>query len=181
MDISVNINRYAGDTLATAKSVRENAVSAPRPAPASNRLPVPTEDAAASLPPQAGTRLVKETREDLNNGGFRRMQLFEREDGRSFTRIEEFALTSRGSKRGVTQQNPSGSITQYEEILDRQEDGGFRRTQRFQDESGAVSAQITPDYPVTDPFILTNGQSSLPYGGLPPFASSRGTQLDLSA
>lgn len=126
-----------------------------------------------------GTKLQSETQEDLKDGGTRRTQVFEREDGRTFTRVEDFALTERGARRTVYQQNPSGSLTQYEEVLDRQPSGNFRRTQRFQDETGEIATQITSDYKVTDSFILTGE-------GVPRFNSSlfqpmRGTQLDLQA
>ena len=81
----------------------------------------------------------------------------------------------------VAQQNPSGNITQYEEVLDRQPNGGFRRTQRFRDESGETTTQITPNYSVTDPFILTGGDISSSTVQSSPFALYRGTQLDLQA
>jgi hypothetical protein len=126
-----------------------------------------------------GTKLVSETREERENG-FRRTRTFEREDGRVFTRVEDFALTAGGARRNVIQQNPSGSITQYEEVLDRQDNGKFRRTQRFQDETGRTETQITADYNVTDPFILSGGQSAY-FENLPLFSPSRGTRLDLEA
>lgn len=128
-----------------------------------------------------GTRVIAETHEDLGDGAFRRSRTFEQEDGRNFTRIEEFTFTDRGARRTVIQQNPSGNITRYEEVLDREGGGTFRRTQRFQDEAGETSVQITPDYKVTDPFILTGGQSSASFDVYSHFTSSRGTQLDLSA
>lgn len=130
----------------------------------------------------SGARLLSETREDLLNGGYRLTRNFEKEDGRKFTKVEEFAFTDRGSRKTVVQQNPSGSISVYEELLDRQDNGNFRRTQRFQDGNGDVATTITPDYTVTDPFILTGGQSEpasfTPYS---PFEHTRGTQLDLRA
>lgn len=139
-------------------------------------LPTTTEDSQNFQ--NSGTRLKSETSEELENGGIRRTQLFEREDGRTFTRVEDFALTERGSRRTVFQQNPSGSLTQYEEVLDREPSGNFRRTQRFTDESGETSTQITSGYQVTDAFVLTGGNArrSEPV----PFTPSRGTQLDLS-
>lgn len=170
--------------LRQARTARAYAPNAPKPA---ERDTAPLPVIADRLPAntnarQSGTQLVDESREDLADGGFRRTRRYEREDGRSFIRVEDFTLTDRGARRSVTQQNPSGSITEYEEVLDRQDNGAFRRTQRFRDESGAVSAQITPDFTVTDPFILTGGQSSGPYEyAKAPFAQARGTQLDLQA
>ncbi len=128
-----------------------------------------------------GTHLVAEAREDLDGGSYRVTRTFEREDGRTFTKLEEFAFTERGTRKTVTQQNPSGSITHYEEILDRQDSGNFRRTQRFQDANGDVSTQITADYKVTDAFILTHGAPLSAPLAPDPFQPSRGTQLDLHA
>ena len=105
---------------------------------------------------------------------------FEQENGRQFTRVEELMSTLRGSKKTVLQQNPSGSITRYEEILDREDSGTFRRTQRFQDETGEQVTQITHGYAVKDPFVLTGGSAPLSFNIPSPFESARGTQLDLS-
>lgn len=131
---------------------------------------------------QAGTQLLSENREDLNGGGYRLTRTYEKEDGRTFTKVEEFALTDRGARKSVIQQNPSGSLTRYEEVLDREGGGNFRRTQRFQDGNGDVTTSITTDYKVTDAFILTGGQSFYTAPAVStPFTQSRGTQLDLSA
>jgi len=140
-------------------------------------LPVLSDDGKHFVRP--GTKLQNETEEDLPDGRTRRTQVFEREDGRTFTRIEDFSLTERGARRTVVQQNPSGSISQYEEVLDREPSGNFRRTQRLTDGSGETSVQITTGYKVVDAYILTGGEA--PRLQSPPFASSRGTQLDLSA
>lgn len=129
----------------------------------------------------SGTTLKSETNEEREDGSMRRTQIFEREDGRSFTRVEDFALTEGGSRRSVYQQNPSGSITEYEEVLDREPSGNFRRTQRFKDETGEVSTQITQNYKVTDSFILTGGNAASARTNSSPFQPARGTQLDLSA
>lgn len=128
-----------------------------------------------------GTRLVSENREETGDGAYRLTRTYEREDGRTFTKIEEFALTKRGARKNIIQQNPSGSVTRYEEVLDREPGGNFRRTQRFQDASGEVSTNITTDYKVSDPFILTGGAAPLSYEFAPAFISARGTQLDLQA
>lgn len=45
-------------------------------------------------------------------------------------------------------------------MLDREPGGNFRRTQRFQDENGEISANITANYKVTSPFVLTGGKPS---------------------
>ena len=124
-----------------------------------------------------GTRLIGETLEDIENG-LRRTRVFEQDSGRKFTRIEEITLGAKGARRTVIQQNPSGGITRYEEVLDREGTGNFRRTQRFQDEAGDVSTQITPGYKVTDPFILSGGHTPA-FGQSSPFDERRGTQLDL--
>jgi hypothetical protein len=129
----------------------------------------------------SGTQLLNEQREDLDNGGYRVTRTFEKEDGRTFTKVEEFALTERGSRKTVIQQNPSGSFTRYEEVLDREDSGNFRRTQRFQEAGGDVTTSITTDFKVTDAFILTGGQRAQPVSLPLPFSTSRGTQLDLQA
>lgn len=117
----------------------------------------------------------------MQGGAYRLSQTYERADGRSFTRIEDFALTERGARRNIVQQNPSGSITQYEEVLDREDGGTFRRTQRFRDESGETVTQIATGYTVTDPFILSGGIAAPETSRGNPFAPLRGTQLDLRA
>jgi len=142
-------------------------------------LPVATKTPANVNAPQ-GTQLVGESQDDLDGGGYRRTRVYAREDGRTFTKIEEFALTDRGARKTVIQQNPSGSITRYEEILDRESTGSFRRTQRFQDETGEIATQITPGYQVRDLFILTGGNAA-PAFTPTFFEPSRGTQLDLRA
>lgn len=179
--MNINITHGWTEQLATFTQVKT-----PRPAisgntplkiegslPSSAALPVPS-----GISRSQGTYLVAETREDLDGSGYRLTRTFERQDGRTFTKLEEFTLTTRGARKTVTQQNPSGSITHYEEILDRQDSGNFRRTQRFQDANGDVSTQITADYKVSDPFMLTGSISTLVAA---PFQPSRGTQLDLSA
>jgi hypothetical protein len=131
-----------------------------------------------ALPP-SGTKLVRETQEDIPSG-LRRTRTYEQADGRTFTRMEELTLTTQGARRSVIQQNPSGNITRYDEALEREPSGNFRRTQRFQDEAGEVSTTITPDYQVTDAFILTGGNTGTPLYNAPLFQPMRGTQLDLN-
>lgn len=145
------------------------------------QLPALIDNGTSSRGSGTGTSLLDQKQEDLADGGYRLTSTYQKDDGRTFTKVEEFSLTERGSKKTVVQQNPSGSVTRYEEVLDREDSGNFRRTQRFQDSSGEVATQITDDYKVTNPFILTNGQSSSSFSAYSPFNSLRGTQLDLSA
>ena len=177
MTLNVSANLYS---LLTPRGSVPTRVPSPVAAQPAYNLPATTEPAKTFE--GSGTKLASETQEELQGGGIRRTQVFEREDGRTFTRVEDFSLTERGARRTVYQQNPSGTITQYEEVLDREAGGNFRRTQRFQDASGETSTQITSGYKVTDPFILTGG--GVPASGSSassPFAPMRGTQLDLSA
>ena len=183
--MDIGLNTTLTDNLAALRQTRIARA-------AYNPAQVPQQDGDSDLPaivpripsntntPQ-GTRLLSEDRADLGSGAYRLTRTFEREDGRQFTKIEEFALTSRGAKKSVIQQNPSGSITRYEEILDREAGGNFRRTQRFQDANGDIATNITSNYQVSDPFVLTGGASLPAYDAPSPFNPSRGTQLDLSA
>jgi len=171
--MDVSLATILNDTLPT--GLRQAKPAPAKPQAAATSPLVPTKSANAT-----GTNLVDESQEDTT-GGYRKTSTFEQADGRRFTRIEDFAFTDQGAKRTIVQQNPSGSITRYEEVLDRETGGNFRRTQRFQDGTGEISTQITADYQVTDPFILTNGGTSGTYGSFSSFASIRGTQLDLVA
>ena len=178
MDLSVTTNFPDFSALRQARNARAYAVdTSTAQKETTNNLPaMPHTPSSVN---NAGTRLVIETREELADG-FRRTSTYERPDGRKFTRMEEVAITHQGARRSVIQQNPSGSVTRYEEILDREDTGNFRRTQHFQDEAGDIATQITNGFKVTDPFILTGGAA--PSGILyTPFASPRGTQLDLTA
>ena len=181
MSLTVSNNLYSLSALQGSAATRASMTapeSGDRTAGKKN-LPVLSEDGKSFQNP--GTKLASETQEELENGGIRRTQVFEREDGRIFTRVEDFTLTERGSRRTVYQQNPSGAITQYEEVLDREASGTFRRTQRYQDESGESATQITSGYQVTDAFILTGGDAPRAQSLPSPFISLRGTQLDLQA
>ena len=133
----------------------------------------------AAAPKTHSALLSQETEE--TEYGFRKTSTYQQGDGRNFTRTEETVVKDSGARRTVVQQNPSGSITLYEEVLDRQENGTFRRTQRFRDETGAVETQIQLDYTVTDPFVLSGGSSDYRNATVSPFQSFRGTQLDLNA
>lgn len=180
MDFSVNPQLY--DTTAALRRAQAARIFAPQTKPA-NTDSAP-QNAVTLVPEkvaQDGTKLVSERQETLNDGAFRRTRTFEREDGRQFIRVEDVVSTLRGSKKTVVQQNPSGSITRYEEILDREETGTFRRTQRFQDGNGEITTQITTGYTVTDPFVLSGGTAPLSFNAPSPFTATRGTQLDLTA
>lgn len=132
-----------------------------------------------ATPPQQ-SQLVDETLEEIDNG-FRRTQKFESAEGRQFTRIEEFTVTDARSKRTVIQQNNSGSTSILENILDRQDDGSFRKTERFTDALGETQTNI--EFNVTPNNIDVvlgrppKGDDSAQSRPLPP----RGSTLDLSA
>lgn len=183
MDLTVNtaLPRSPADSLAALRRAGGYGAATGKPAqtPPTQNLPAPVQ--AFKTDGHTATRLMSENRLDLADGAYRLTRTYEREDGRSFTRIEDFAFTERGTRRNVIQQNPSGNITEYEEVLDREDGGTFRRTQRFRDESGETATQITTRYNVTDPFILTGGYAAPAPSGTNPFAPLRGTQLDLQA
>lgn len=182
MDFSVK-NGYSQLIARPQQQAADRAQPQPDASKANDNTPLPAAYTGVqpSRPVQSGTRLVSEKNEEIGGNGFRRTATFEREDGRRFFRMEELSLTSQGARRTVTQQNPSGSVSVYEEVLDRQGSGTFRRTQRFQDGAGDISTQITEDYTVTDPFVLSGGNAAPSYGAPPPFQTMRGTQLDLHA
>lgn len=78
---------------------------------------VPLEDNLPALvlntnTPQ-GTRLLKESRDEAGEGAYRLTKTFEREDGRTFTKVEEFALTNRGSRK---RRDPAKSIGQPDAV-----------------------------------------------------------------
>lgn len=125
----------------------------------------------------AQPKLVSETLDTLERG-FRRTQVFRQSDGRNFIRNEEVTLTERGLKRTVTQENPSGSTVEFEENLDRQTDGNFRRTVRFTDEIGAVQTKVEDSKTGIDPFIASSGSYREPAS---PYQLQRGLSLDISA
>lgn len=125
------------------------------------------------------TQLIAETVDPIEKG-FRKTQTFERQDGRTFTRIEDITVTDRGARRSVLQQNVSGSTTRLEDILERQEDGTFKRTQIFTDEAGETDVHIETGYVSQNPFILSGGRTPPAPNAPPPAGSQRGTQLDLS-
>lgn len=125
------------------------------------------------------SKLVSEDLENIENG-FRRTQTFETAKGGIFTRVEEQTSVNDRSKRLVIQQNESGSTTVLENILDRQDDGTFRQTQRFTNEVGETSTNIE--------FDVTNSNATQIFGLTPeptdkpvePFGVTRGTQYDVT-
>ena len=126
------------------------------------------------------TRLVSEDQEKTGKG-FRRFQEFETADGRSFSRHEEFTVTERGSRRLVVQQNASGSTTSLEVVTDKLQDGTFRRTSRFTDETGKTETKIEVDLNAAQ--IASNITASGPlnaYNAPQSYSDTRGGYVDLS-
>ena len=116
------------------------------------------------------------------NNGFRRTENFTNADGKPFTRIEEVTSTPNRTKRIVIQRNESGSTTQTESIIDRQEDGSFRLTQRFTNEVGETTTNIELNHiPQNADIILGRLPESIRESVNNPFQSLRGTQVDLTA
>lgn len=126
------------------------------------------------------TRLIAEETEEIENG-FRRTQKFIGKDGRQFIRIEEFTSSADRSKRIVVQQNSSGNTTILEDILDRQQDGTFRLTQRFTDETGATKTNIEFNVTPNNADIILGRTPAPEQQNAEPFEPSRGTQFDVSA
>lgn len=107
----------------------------------------------------AQPRLISESVDTMERG-FRRTQLFRQSDGRNFVRNEEVTLTERGMQRTVTQENPSGSTARFEETLDRQADGTFRRTVRHINETGELETKVDEKQSGVHQFILSGGRYS---------------------
>lgn len=135
---------------------------------------------AQNLLEQKRTRLTSEETDQLENG-FRRIQTFESADGRQFTRIEEFTTSTDRSKRIVLQQNDSGSTSILENIIDRQEDGTFRSTQRFTDSTGETKTNIEFNVTPTNRDIILGRAPDPTQSNDKSFQLTRGTQLDISA
>jgi hypothetical protein len=131
----------------------------------------------------SSTRLIGEI-EEQTASGFRLVQQFINGEGRPFTRTQNFSVTDRGFRRDLIQENPSGSFIRSEDILDVQDNGLFRRTQRFTDETGTTQTVIENDVVSTDPFVVSQGRTIDP---LRPanqnvlFEQTRGLRLDISA
>lgn len=124
------------------------------------------------------SKLVSETTQDIENG-FRRIQEFETPKGSKFTRVEEVTTEEDRSRRIVIQQNESGSTTILENVLDRQDDGTFRQTQRFTNEAGETDTNIEFNIGATrgnEAFSSAPDADSKPRS---PFEPLRGTQYDV--
>ena len=187
MEIQGNNNTLIESRLAQ-RSGRQAPVTAPSPSSAARSstdiIQVSRDLIVHSATQNANTgqtRLVKDTTETIDKG-FRRTQSFERTDGRTFTRIEEFTVSDRNARRTVIQQNASGNTTRLDAVFERQDDGSFRHTRRYTDESGDTTTQIETGIDVIDPFILSGGRLPPTPRTQPPFNGTynlRGTQLDL--
>lgn len=122
----------------------------------------------------AQPRLINESVDTMERG-FRRTQVFRQSDGRNFVRNEEVTLTERGMQRTVTQENPSGSTARFEEALERQSDGTFRRTVRHINETGALETKIEENKNGVHQFILSGGRYN---AGITPPDTERGSYFD---
>jgi hypothetical protein len=126
------------------------------------------------------TRLVSEDIEPLENG-FRRRQEFENTEGRTFSRVEEVITENDRTSRTVIQQNASGTTTIFENILDRQEDGSFRLTERYTDETGKTNTNIKLNTTPDNEDIILGRPPAPEQSDQNPFRLTRGTQFDVSA
>lgn len=119
------------------------------------------------------------------NDGFRRVENFTTSSGKEFTRIEDVTITPDRTKRIVIQQSESGSTTQLENVIDRQDDGSFRLIQRFTNEAGETQTNVQLDFNPEDADVLLGRATSDGFGNIagtpPPFQNLRGTQVDLTA
>lgn len=182
MELRLNNGFYTPYPTGNSGKTRDSAPQTRALTPSNDTAqPLEAKSAPSKTADTPHTRLTMEKTEATENGT-RRTSIFQQTDGRTFSRMEEISLGANGSRRNVIQQNPSGTMTEYEEVLDREPAGTFRRTQRFRNEAGEASTKITQGFRVEDPFILTGGKA-LPFKGAPntPFSTSRGTQVDLSA
>lgn len=155
----------------------------PRTLPMVSTQPSTANATADTRPPEtvlqglaaAQPRLISETLDPLERG-FRRTQVYRQSDGRDFIRNEEVTLNARGMTRTVTQQNPSGSHVMFEENLDRQSDGAFRRTVRFTDETGTTQTRVDDQAQAgVDRFILSGGAH---VAEATPYEQKRGVYLN---
>ena len=124
------------------------------------------------------SKLISENIEKIDNG-FRRVQEFETAKGQKFTRIEEVTTTAEQSKRLVVQQNESGSISISENILDRQDNGSFRKTERFTNEIGETDTNIEFNVASDNASQLLGLPPSPTDKPRQPFEPLRGTQYDV--
>ena len=106
------------------------------------------------------SKLVSESYQSSAQG-IERSQIFERADGRQFSRREDFTQTPQGERRVVEHTGVSGRQTRYEEVIDQMQDGSFRRTLRFVNEAGESATRIETGLPAAS---LSDG-ASLPLSG----------------
>ena len=159
--------------------------ASPQQAPVKKALPVIQDKVELSDQSKSDTPDKERGETTQTDNGFRRVENFTSPDGREFTRIEEVIITPDRTKRTVIQQNESGSTTQLENVLDRQDDGAFRLIQRFTNETGETETNVQLDFNPEDADILLGRPSEGSFNNLaetpPPFQSLRGTQIDLTA
>lgn len=187
MDIQNNLgllgNLFAHHQILKAQTATEAQKSSAKPA-YSFRSNTDIDVVHISTNSKTGTqignssRLVSETIENIENG-FRRIQEFETSKGRKFTRIQEITNTPNRSKRIVIQQNESGNTTILEHILDRQDNGTFRQTQRFTNEVGETDTNIQFNVISDDAKILLGLPPNPEDRKSNPFNSVRGTQYNI--
>ncbi len=127
-----------------------------------------------------GPNLISENIEDTEDG-FRRTQEFENSNGNKFTRVEEVVTTPDRSTRTVIQQNESGSTTAFENVIDRQDDGSFRLIQRFTDETGETSTNVTVGFNPNDADVLLGRPAAPASQSNPALQLPRGSQVDITA
>lgn len=127
-----------------------------------------------------GSRLVSQEIEQTDTG-IRRIQEFENAQGGRFTRVEEINNGEDRSTRTVIQQNESGNTTVLENVFDRQEDGSFRLSQRFTDETGDTQTNIQFGVQPDNRDILLGRLPNVNQPSDQPFNPLRGSQFDVSA
>jgi hypothetical protein len=164
------------------QTLRKNTVQSPN-APSRDLVkisPDANQENQTSQNFQKGSRLVSEEIQETERG-VRRTQEFQNEEGKKFTRIEEINNGEDRSTRTVIQQNDSGATTLLENVFDRQDDGSFRLTQRFTDETGDTQTNIQFDVPPPNRDIALGRPPEKTEKTQSPTGSFRGSQLDVSA
>lgn len=146
----------------------------------SGQKPNPQRQGQDVVPLQKRTQLLSETIEK-NEKGFRRTQEFLSKDGRKFARIEDVTTSPNRTRRTVVQQNTSGNTTILEDILDRQEDGTFRLTRRFTDETGTTKTNIEFNVTPESRNIILGKTPDPEQENQQAYESQRGSQFDVSA
>lgn len=176
---TIDRNQLIAQIHTQRRAFREDAPARNLPVPVS---PPKTDPIVNVRPPEnimqglaaAQPRLISESVDTMERG-FRRTQVFRQSDGRNFIRNEEVTLTERGMQRTVTQENPSGSKTRFEETLERKENGSFQRIVRHINETGALETKVEENKNGIDQFILSGGAYTQP---ATPYDTTRGTYFD---